>query len=287
VALVSVGLLLLQALADALPSEVEQRLAASAVPRTSLMVTTVPGYHVRPAPNVWHLEPDDLDTTAPPPDVALFALADSPDCQVEPHDSRYPMTPRCEVERPGLFFLDGSPVRIAYAHRVGTTRLLLTAPPSFDRAVLREAVLTARVTDGVATAVVPGYSAGSTSPQGTNFTPDDRSLLPGARYISVIPRPGASFSECTPTVLVCEVESPTLRYERFADEQVYLVIGGGREFEVRGGAAVDRTVLRTAALTARPATDEEVLAMLPPPPPSTPDRSVMARVRQLARDLFG
>ncbi|MEU7481736.1 hypothetical protein AB0A63_37570 [Lentzea sp. NPDC042327] len=284
--LVAVALLMLRALAGALPSDVEQRLAASQVPRTSMMVTAVPGYHLVPAQGVWHLVPDDLDPNAPSPDVSLHALPDGPDCRFEPHDSRYPFTDRCEVERPGLFFLDGTPVRIGYAHRVGTTRLLLTAPPSFDRAVLREAVLTARVTDGVATAVVPGYSAGSASPQGTHFTPDDRSLLPGARYVSVGPRLGAGFGECTFGAQVCETESPALRYERFTDGQMYVRTEGGREFEIRGGPGVDREVLRTAALAARSATDEEALAMLPPPPPSPPDRSLMASVRTLSRTLF-
>ncbi|KOV85357.1 hypothetical protein [Nocardia sp. NRRL S-836] len=148
-------------------------------------------------------------------------------------------------------------------------------------------MLTARLADGSPAVTVPGYSATSTSPQGTHLTPDDRSLLPGARNISVGPRLGADPGECVYGAQVCEVESPTLLYERFTDTQDYVRNVGGMQFEVRGGLAVDRAVLRAAVLSARPATDDEALAMLPPPRPSTPDRSVRGAVRELARDLFG
>jgi hypothetical protein len=284
---VALSLVLLHALAAALPSEVDERLARAGVSRESIMVTAVPGYHVRPQPTSWQLEPDDRTTIPPSPYVSLYPLPDAPDCETDPYDSKYPAVQACEVESPGLAHLRGAADSDAYVRRVEGGRLLLTAPKSFDRAVLRDAVLAARATEpaGSFTTTVPGYTATSTSPDGTSFTPDDRALLPGARNISVDTHVSTG-GECAYGAAACEVESRSLRYERYDDNQGYVRLVGDREVRVQGGMAVTRDVLRTAALTAHPATDDD-LRLLLPPSPSTPDRSVLGAVRRLAGALYG
>ncbi|HEX7301269.1 hypothetical protein [Lentzea sp.] len=285
--LTALGLVLLDALAATLPSDVDRRAAGDDV--RSLLVASVPGYGVVSNQRSWQLRPLDVDpsSTPPSPFVQLYAEPDAPDCQVDPYQTRYPSGPDCEVERPGLFFVQG-PVGNAYVHRVDGRRLVLAGPKSFDRAVLRDALLTARPTgqDGAVTATVPGYSATSVSSGGTVFTPDDRALLPGARNIEFSTRT-AFDGQCVYGALECVVESPSVRYERFEDAHVYVRVVDGKEVTVRGGLAVGRDVLRTAALAAHPATDDELRAMLPVEQPSTPDRSPMGVARHLARVLFG
>lgn len=53
-----------------------------------------------------------------------------------------------------------------------------------------------------------------------------------------------------------------------------------------GGLAVDRNLLRDAATSARPATDEELMTILPPAQP--PDRDTFQeRLAVFAKDLVG
>lgn len=289
--LVVAGLLLLRSLVVPLPSEVDQRLAQEQLERASIMVTDVPGYHpVASQSAVWQLQPDDYDPNEPDPYMYLRAVEDKPvgDCQIEPFDSNYPPVQSCEVDRPGLFYVHGVTGN-AYVHSVDGRRLVLTGPKAFDRAVLRDAVLGARPVDppGSFTATVPGYTATSTGPQLTTFTPDDKSLVPGARFISVGPRMGASPGECTYLNLACEAETPELRYERFTDQHVYARLVGGREISVSGGYGVSRDNLRAAALAARPPTDADLQIMLPPLRPVQERRSVTGELRKLAREIFG
>ncbi|GHH39421.1 hypothetical protein [Lentzea cavernae] len=282
------GLVLLQALAATLPSDVDRR--AEGVDLDSLLVATVPGYGVVSNQLSWQLRPLDVDpnVTPPSPFVQLHAVDDEPDCQIDPYQTRYPAGPACEVERPGLFFVQGQDSN-AYAHRVDGRRLVLVAPKSFDRDALRNALLSARATEpaGSFIATVPAYTATSVSSQLTVFTPDDRTLLPGARNIEFSTR--TSFDgQCTYGALECVVESPSLlRYERFEDTHTVVRPVGGKEVTVRGGLAVGRDVLRTAALAAHPPSDDELRAMLPQERPSTPDRSPMWLAREVARTLFG
>ncbi|MFD9701068.1 hypothetical protein [Lentzea sp. NPDC059081] len=285
--LVFAGLVLLRSLAATLPPEGEDR--AAAAPLESLLVAPVPGYGVMSSQRSWLLVPLDVDPTSTPPSpfVELHVLADAPDCELDPYQTRYPAGPPCEVERPGLVFVQG-PVSNAYVHRVDGRRLVLAGPKSFDRAALRDALLTARPAEpeGSFTATVRGYTATSAGSALTVFSPDDKALLPGARNIEFATR--TSFEGgCTYGALECAVESPSLRYERFEDAHTVVRVVDGKEVTVRGGMAVGRDVLRTAALAARPPTRDEVRAMLPPPRPAGPDRSPMGAARDAARVLFG
>ncbi|MFD5830050.1 hypothetical protein [Lentzea sp. NPDC060358] len=286
-ALTVAGLVLLRALAVTLPSDVERR--AGGVDLDSLLVASVPGYAVVPDQLSWQLVPLDVDprTSPPSPYVQLYPVQDEPDCQVDQYQTTYPSGPSCEVERPGLFFVQG-PDSNAYVLRVDGRRLVLVAPKAFDRAVLRDALLGARATEpaGSFTATVPAYTATSVSPQGTVFTPDDRRLLPGARRIEFSTRT-AFDGQCTYGALECVVESPSVRYERFEDVHAVVRAVDGREVTVLGGLAVGRDVLRTAALAAHRPSDDELRDMLPAERASGPDRSPLGLAREVARTLFG
>ncbi|GLW91211.1 hypothetical protein Aglo03_20270 [Actinokineospora globicatena] len=286
---VTLALVLLHALAAALPSDVDQRLAAAQLARESIVVTSVPGYHALPQLKSWQLEPDGADPYPPSPYVTLYSLVDTPgpDCAFDESDSRFPAVLTCTAERPGLAYIDGAAVTNAYIHRVAGTQLLLTAPKYVDRAVLRDAILAARATDppGTFTTTIPGYTVESANPSGTSFIPDDRTLLPGSGTIQVHTRPAPTSDDCPST---CERETPTLRYERDAYIHQYVLRTGPLEIIVQGGLAVPRDTLRTATQTAHPATDDDLRLILPPAPPSrTQSHSPLESIRSLARTLFG
>ncbi len=195
------------------------------------------------------------------------------------------------VESPGLFFIQGIAGRNAYVHHVGDSRMVLVAPDSVDRGVLREAVLAVHATDppGSVTTAIPGFTTNGATPDGTTFEPEDKTRLPGARNIELHTQGSVAPLRCQYGIDTedCEIESPSLMYAHYTNNtQVYARIVGSRQVSVVAGMGVDRSVLRTAALTARPATDDELRLVLPTPPPVR-DRSLMRAVRGLALDLFG
>ncbi|WP_143035860.1 cytochrome d ubiquinol oxidase subunit II [Lentzea fradiae] len=280
--LVVIALVLLGAVA-AVPEDAQDRARVG-----ELLVAPVPGYDLVPHQGSWQVVPSDARRGGEPsPYVRLDVAQDGPDCEIDQYQSRYPSGPDCEVERPGLFFVERSDV-IAYFHRLEGRRLVLTAPATFDRTALREALLTARPADppGTFTATVPGYTQSSATPELTEFTPDDKALLPGARHIEFVTL-GAVEPQCSPVALECVTESPGLRYQRFEDNHGYTRVVEDKELTVRGGMAVSRDVLRTAALDARQPTEEEVDAMLETGQPAPRGGWMRQAVRGAARFLFG
>ncbi|OLR95052.1 hypothetical protein BJP25_08865 [Actinokineospora bangkokensis] len=280
VVFVATGGILLHALARTMPPEVDQRLAVASAQRLDFAVTDVPGYRSGFDSRVQQLMPVDTDPNPPDPFIVLYD-SDNPgsaDCDYDPVTAGGFYSQSCEVERPGLFYLRGWGTH-AYVLRVPGKQFTLTAATTHDRAFLRGAILTARESSapGTYTATVPGYS-GAATPGHNVFTPDDPSTLPGARNITVSVRDAHT---CT-----CEFESRDLRYRRFPDHQEYTKPAGAREILVWGGPAVDRDLLRTAARNAHPATDDELLDLLPPLPPAH-GHSPMIPVRKLATALFG
>lgn len=281
---------LLHALAATVPSELHDRLAAASgyVQRESFLVARVPGYHPLPDQHFWQLVPDERGAYTASVDVRLSWEPDKaniPDC--DPYLT-YEDAPTCEVERPGLSYLLEKD-RHTYYHRAFGQRFVLSGPTLVDRAALREAMLAVRPGEGESTYVttVPEYTLEGVSPMGAGFSPNDKTVLPGARNILFRTGPQANEGEDFSHPVQQEVESPVLRYERFTNEHRYVRLVNGVELSVKGGMAVSRDVLRTAALDARPATDDELLEVLPPVPRSQKDRTVMGAVRELARDLFG
>lgn len=290
---VASGFGLLAVLAGAVPDEVDARLAAAGLERAQVFVADIPGYHRVPQQR-GSMMPDDPRVIPPARYVSLVVHVDDPtgDCQPHPNGSVLADAP-CTVERPGLTYRVGV-VEHEYFYRKGTVLLQLVGSLAVERDVLRDAVLAARPAGehGSYTTEVAGFE-GMAHSTGMDFRLTDRTLLPEAKNVSVSASAISDVGSCEnfrkaggwSPYLVCEAERPGLHYRRTAENHTYLARHGAMEVQVTGGLGVDRSLLRDAALTARPATDDELMTMLPPGPP--PDRSTfMARLKGLAKDLF-
>jgi hypothetical protein len=292
---VASGVGLLSVLAGTVPDELEARLEAANIDRGTVFVAGIPGYHRVPQPGSWMLEPDDPQSVPANRYISLYSYPDDPtgDCRPNPHDTVVPVSP-CTVERPGLTYTRGV-VEHEYFYRKGTVLLRIVGPHAVDRKVLREAILTARPTDdpGVYTADVDGYESQPGSGSDTEFTPKDKTQVPLAKHVEVSASPVPHAGECAAfqrsgvvsPYLECVDESPDLHYQRMADEHLYLAQHGATEVRVMGGLGVDRNLLRDAAVSARPATDAELMIILPPAPPT--QRTFMDGLKEFAKHLFG
>ncbi|NYH40383.1 hypothetical protein HNR22_000110 [Micromonospora jinlongensis] len=69
----------------------------------------------------------------------------------------------------------------------------------------------------------------------------------------------------------CTSEAAGLTYVRREDSHAYVLRRGDVNVEVAGGVSVSRSLLREAALAARPASEDELLRALPP----LPDRDLL------------
>lgn len=292
---VASGAGLLSVLAGTVPDELEARLAAANIDRGSVFVAGIPGYHRVPQPGSWMLEPDDSRSVPADRYISLYSYPDDPtgDCQPNPHDTMAGSP--CTVERPGLTYIVGV-VEHEYFYRKGTVLLRIVGPHAVDRKVLREAILTARPTGDpdVYTADIDGYESQPGGSSDTEFTPKDKTQVPLAKHVEVSASPVPHAGDCAAfqrsaaasPYLECVTERPDLHYQRMADKHLYLAQHGSREVQVMGGLGVDRSLLRDAAVSARPATDPELMIILPPAPPPA-QRTFMDRLKEFSKDLFG
>jgi hypothetical protein len=290
------GLGLLSVLSGTEPNEVDARLAAAHVDRRTVFVAEIPGYHRVPQQLSWTLVPDDPQLIPPPRYISLFAYPNDPtaDCQPHPNDSTMAGFP-CTVEQPGLTYIAGV-AEHEYFHRKGNLVLHIVGTLAVDRGILRDAILTARETGepGIYTTDIDGYeSQPQGTPPGTAFSLKDKARSPGAKNVEVsgsrIPHAGECAewqqSPAESPFLECVAERPDLHYERLAEHHLYYAQHGSWEVMVMGGIGVDRNVLRDAALSARPATDEELMTYLPLAPPAP--RTFMSRLKGFAKYLLG
>lgn len=137
----------------------------------------------------------------------------------------------------------------------------------------------------VLTVEVPGYRRVSTSGDESSFTQyfaPPATPLSGAEALAEIQvrtaplaptgsdtgqETGCCAADGSPEHTSCTVEEDDgLWYRRTDDRHEYLARRDGVEVRVSGGTAVDRRLLRTVARSARPATTEELLELLPPVP---------------------
>ena len=131
-------------------------------------------------------------------------------------------------------------------------------------------------------AAIPGYVGQVTGiPPGTLYAPADYTGN-GTQTVSIslYVTYAASDSICFGTT-ECTPDGAGLTYVRNEDTHGYAA--GRDEVNVRvlGGLRVDKTLLRQAALDARPATDEELRRVLPPLEPS----NLVDRLRQRLRKI--
>jgi hypothetical protein len=271
----------------AVPDDLDARLAAASLDRDEMFVADIPGYHRVPQQRT--MEPDDPGVIPPDRNASLYAYPDDPtgDCQPHPDDTVLAGSP-CTVEQPGLTYTLGA-VSHEYFHRKGTVLLRLVGTLTVSRDVLRDAILNARptTTPGIYTTDIDGYEATELGgPPGMQFLPADKSQVPGAMYVEVSASRVPEAATCVAMYPDCVEERPGLYYHRLVDTQVYFARHGSLEVRVIGGLGVDRNLLRDAALSARPATDEELMTMLPPAPPPA-RKTFMERLTVFANDLFG
>lgn len=299
VLVVASGFGLLAVLAGTVPNELDARLAAARVDRGTVFVAQIPGYHRVPQLNALVLVPDDPQSVPPPRFISLYAYPDDPtgDCQADPRDTDHNLSGfPCTVEQPGLTYTPGA-AEHQYVYRKGTLRLRIVGTIAVDRDVLRDAIRSARPTavPEVYTTDVEGYEAVPLAgPAGTLLQVKDMTQVAYAKQVEVSASPVAHAGECaefqksgasSSGFLECVTERPGLSYQRLADQHLYYAQHGSVEVRVTGGLGVDRDLLRDAAVSARPATDEELLATLPPGP--TARRTFMSRLKGLAKGLFG
>ncbi|MGW0515958.1 hypothetical protein [Crossiella sp. NPDC003009] len=107
----------------------------------------------------------------------------------------------------------------------------------------------------------------------------------GAKDVEVTAVPPGTATEACAASLECAEDAPGLRYQRTAGQHGYVHQRERLAVRVLGSLGVDRKLLREAALAARPATDAELLDILPPDRRHQP--SPLDRLRQFARSFAG
>jgi hypothetical protein len=285
---------LLNALAATVPepTEVNFRAAAAGRDRGDFFVTQVPGYHIGWQSGRFQLDPDDPAIIPLARDITLYTSLDdpTPDCAFNPRDPEL-QGHTCIVERPGLTYTKAVDAH-GYFLRAGTTLIEIVGSPAVDQNLLRDAVL--RAVPGpdpaIYTVDIPGYTSMKAGPRpGISFQQADKTQLPYARHVEIEVTRYPSAGQCAvfpdSQYLECVDEHPGLAYWRLTDKQMYVSQRGPVEVRVIGGLGVDRNLLRDAALASRPATDDELLTMLPP----APDRptTFMDSVKSFAKWVFG
>jgi hypothetical protein len=282
---------MLNALADTVPdlTEANLRVMSAGRDRSEFFVTEIPGYHNVGQQGAVQLEPDDPALIPPDRHITLYTLLDNPtpDCEYNPRDPDLQGW-TCTVERPGLTYNETDALH-GYFLRTGSTLLEIVGTLTVDRATLRDAILRAvpGTDPAVYTVDIPGYDSTRTSPRpGMSFEVADKTLLPAGRTVDVhVAKLVPTIGTCGTQYLECVNERPDLFYRRLADKHLYVRQQDSVEVQVVGGLGVDRDALRAATLAARPATDDELLAMLRPVPdwPQT----FMDSVKVFAKRVFG
>lgn len=274
------------------PDEFEARLTANDVHRETAYAVAIPGY----VPN------DDLDygnglggggfriqdQDAVPPDRYLTITAydrvgaSEQMCgQPTAQDSRLRWG-RCVIEPDGLVYRHNE-IEHGYQVPVGRRYVTVVGTPAVDRDLLRAAASSLRPATaaelggnqaqagGIYAATVPGYVGQATgTPPGMVYAPADRTgngVQSVAISLYVTYADGDSI--CFRTV-ECVPDGHGLTYVRNEDTHGYAVGRDRMNVRVLGGLRVDRSLLRQAALDARPATDEELRRALPPLEPREP-----------------
>ncbi|WP_121391256.1 hypothetical protein [Actinokineospora cianjurensis] len=131
VVFVAVSLVLLHALAGAVPSDVDQRIAAAQVDRSSLMVTAVPGYEPVPQQRTWYLSSRSGSSY----------IAVGPPLGTTPGQCTYGAL-TCETESPTLRYELFDDTQ-QYIRVIGTQETQISASRTVDRDTLRTAAQSA------------------------------------------------------------------------------------------------------------------------------------------------
>mgnify|MGYP001259221190 CR=1 FL=1 len=273
----------LVALARSGPSELALRLQHAGIQRELVYVVAIPGY--RPVDPAYGgrlgtrtFVPEDESAIPPLRLIKIVAyrqtVAAPAPCGATALDSALRIAD-CTIEPDGLVYRRGV-IEHGYQLPMDDVLVEVSAPHTVDRRALREAVATLRRltakeraafdhdADDLYTADVPGYRTRMLGmPPGTMLEPIDPAAYPQGVHIDVY----ADWSEDPCALAVeCTMDRDGLWYRRFADRHGYAVRRGEVTVYAPGGLGVDRALLRTVILDARPASDDELLRALPPPP---------------------
>ena len=267
-----------------MPGDLQKRLTAARLDRTHAFVTRVPGYHVDPRGAWLSLAPDDPATAPPDRTIQLYTVNPDVSADCAPDPLSHAFMSSCTVEQPGLAYFENG--EHGYVLHRGTSVITIIASPAVDRGVLRAAVLAAVPAPGhdFYTTTVPGYRGQQATSQEVVFDLLDTIRATTDRFVELDVQDSA-IDGCAMTP-GCVDEGNGLRYFRAEDHQVYWCRHGTVDVRIIAGLAVDRGVLRDAALSAHPAADDELLALLPPAP-DVPAPTLTGKLARFARHLLG
>ncbi|MEV4757544.1 hypothetical protein AB0J86_20865 [Micromonospora sp. NPDC049559] len=199
----------------------------------------------------------------------------------------------CTAEAGGLVYRYNE-VAHGYQVPVGHRQVTVVGTPAVEHDLLRAAASSLRPATAAElgaqpngageyyAATVPGYVGQVTGiPAGMLYAPADGTGN-GARTVAITlyaaHADGGAIcfqtTECTP-------DGSGLTYVRNQDTHGYVARHGAVNVRVLGGPRVDRTLLRQAAVAARPATDAELRRALPAPTP----RGALDRFREWLREF--
>ncbi|GIF57408.1 hypothetical protein [Asanoa iriomotensis] len=269
------------------PDELEERIASAGINPGLVYVVEVPDY----SPSD-HAFGDRLgtgaflptDRTAIPPLQYVnvvgygpgYHRADGgPGCGPTVTDSPLSIA-ECTPEPDGTVYRRGV-VEHGYQVTVGDSTVVVSGSHAVDRTLLRAAARSARA--GTAkdlpdfpgggpffVADVAGFRAQPLGiPPGVQYLRADHTSGDQSVRIIVSAAPAAQGDPCF--ISTCEPDGLDLTYLRRDDTHGYTHRHGDVLVTVEGGVSVDRALLRSTALAARPATDAELLHALPAAPP--------------------
>ncbi|GAA4585551.1 hypothetical protein GCM10023107_01060 [Actinoplanes octamycinicus] len=298
----------LQALRASTPDDLTERLTHAGKQRDELWAVEVPGY--RPSGSLRY-SPQVGGDSFEPVDPALIPEARFYGVHAQPFEpGKHPRSCADNVgyavlsgafgsdigscaNEPGnlLYLVTESGTGHGYLRRSGTTLISVEGTDTVDRAALRAAIRAARPAtpaelkaqttsvDGQPfVAPAPGYTLRYFASRGAHYEPADGISGIEDAMISLHVTKATAPPVC-PLELTCTPEPGGLTYQRATDRHGYTFQHAEYLIEVTGGLAVDRPRLRTAALTARPATDAELRSVLPEPPPTDPIDTLRRRLR--------
>lgn len=274
------------------PDELDARLAANSVYRQTAYAVAIPGYLPTDQPNYGNgrgggsFHPTNPDAVPPDRYITITAhdrvIPGAQMCGQPTADDSHLTWGTCTVEPNGLVYRHNE---IEHGYQVPVDHLYVTvvATPAVDHDMVRAAALSlhqatvdelgghpAQAGEYYA-ATVPGYIRQVTGiPPGMLYAPADHTGN-GAQsvFISLSVGYAASDSICFRTI-ECTPDGAGLTYIRTDDAHGYVIRREQVDVRVVGGLRVDKTLLRQAALDARPATDAELRRALPPLKPRNP-----------------
>jgi hypothetical protein len=293
----------LYALRQSGPDEVTERLRANPLrSRETLYVVSIPGYHPTGQPYGDGLgnggfAPDDDSVI--PPDRYITIVAYGPEelgpsdgaCGAVARDSGLYGLTDCTVEPDGLVFYD-SGFRRGYQVRVGQVYVVVAGTVAVDHDLLHRMATTVHLASpaemGVSVeqegqfyaADAPGYSGHAIGiPQGMEYELTNHASGMMGVFMDLAAERVGAVDYCRDAV--CQPDGDDLTYVRGNDGiQWYVQRRGDVDVVARGGALVDRGLLRRTALAARPATDDEIIRGLNPARPT----GLYGRLRRWLRD---